>query len=312
MSDWLTRDTAKPARGGTEILRDGLSRHTSIDSRGFNVILCNTDVNKVRFNRRNILWQHNSYSDESVSNMRDRSYMRSIDATVYVSHWQYEKFRYLFQVPTDTAHIIKNSIDPIEYTPREKSEKLRLIYTSAPFRGLEILLDSFTLLERDDVELDVYSSPLTYGSAYTESVHGKFDALLEHAANTPRVNYHGHASNDEIRRALTDAHIFAYPSIFEETACLAMIEAGAAGCRLVTTDLGALYETGSEWATMIPVQADADTLTHNFTAALSEAIDEYWNKNEQDTLKRQSDFYNEFYSWERRAPEWERLFDRIT
>lgn len=310
MSDWLTRDTAKPAKGGTEILREGLSKYTSIDQRGINVILCDTNLKKIRYNRKNLLWQHNNYSDESLAGMRDRSYMRSIDATVYVSHWQYEKFRYLFQVPTDNAYVIKNSIDPIEFQPRVSGEKIRLIYTSAPFRGLEILLDSFEALDRDDIELDVYSSPMTYGSAYAESVQGKFDALLERAANTPGVNYHGHAPNEEIRRSVSQAHIFAYPSIFEETACLAMIEAGAAGCRLVTTDLGALYETGSEWATMIEMQADEKLLVRNYTAALEHAIDTYWT--EQDFLKRQSDFFNEFYSWERRAPQWERLFDRIT
>ena len=93
MSDWLTRDTTKPAQGGTEILREGLSKYTSIEQRGINVILCDTNLKKVRYNRRNLLWQHNNYSDESVTGMRDRSYMRSINATVYVSHWQYEKFR---------------------------------------------------------------------------------------------------------------------------------------------------------------------------------------------------------------------------
>lgn len=310
MSDWLTRDTAQAARGGTELLREGLSKYTSVDERGLNVILCNTDMKKVRYNRKNILWQHNNYSDESVVGMRDRSYMRSIDATVYVSHWQYEKFRYLFQVPTDNAYVIKNSIEPIEFQQRSTGDKIRLIYTSAPFRGLEILLDAFSILGRDDVELDVYSSPLMYGSAYTESVQGQFDGLLERAANTHGVNYHGYAPNEDIRQALMRAHIFAYPSIFEETACLAMIEAGAAGCRLVTTDLGALYETGSEWATMIEMQADEKSLVQNYAAALENAVDKYWDG--QDILKRQSEFFNEFYSWERRAPEWERLFDRIS
>lgn len=310
MADWLERAEAKPPMGGTEILRQGLSKYTSIDNRDINLILCNTDYSKIRFNKKNILWQHNNYSDDSVIGMKDQSYMKAIDATIYVSHWQYEKFRYLFRVPTYNAHVIKNCIEPIEFIERSKSEKIKLIYTSTPFRGLNILLDSFEKINRDDVELDIYSSSLVYGSGYQAHTAGQFDELLNRAANTKNVNYHGYAKNDEIKQALSYANIFAYPSTFEETACLAMIEAGAAGCKMVTTDLGALYETGSEWATMIPIEAQHIDLVEKYSIALNHTIDSYWA--EYDYLKKQSDFYNEFYSWERRAVQWEQLFDSLS
>ena len=309
MADWLERKEVQPPRGGTEIMREGLSRYTTIDERDFNLILCNTNPSKIRYTKKNILWQHNNYSDESVVGMRDRGYMKAVNATVYVSHWQYEKYRYLFQVPTRTSHIIKNSIEPIPFQERVKGEKIRLIYTSAPFRGLEVLLDVVEFLDRDDIEVDVYSSPLSYGTAYQASVSGQFDNLLERAGNTKSVNYHGYATNDEVKVALSAANIFAYPSIFEETACLSLIEAGAAGCRLVTTDLGALYETGSEWATLVPIQSDYQALVAYYAEALSHAIDTYWQ--DADWLRRQSDFYNDFYSWQRRAPQWEALFDSL-
>lgn len=311
MADWLERDRVKPAAGGTEILRAGLSKYTSIDQRDdINIILCVADYSKVKFTKSNILWQHNNYSDESVKGMQDPGFMKAIDATVYVSHWQYEKFRYLYRIPTHNAHIIKNAIEPIEFKPRERGEKIKLIYTSTPFRGLEILLDVFETLDRDDVELDVYSSTLVYGTGYQNHTKGQFDDLFDRARGMKNVNYHGYATNDEVKQALTQANIFSYPSIFEETACLAMIEAAAAGCKLVTTNLGALYETGSEWATMVPIQADIDGLKADYAKALNEAIDSYWS--EQDFLKRQSDFYNEFYDWERRVSQWEQVFNDLS
>ena len=46
-------------------------------------------------------------------------------------------------------------------------------------------------------------------------------------------------------------HIFAYPSIWHETSCIAAIEAMAAGCEIVTTNLGALYETCSPFGRFI-------------------------------------------------------------
>jgi glycosyltransferase involved in cell wall biosynthesis len=122
----------------------------------------------------------------------------------------------------------------------------------------------------------------------------------------------GYATNNVIKKALQEAHILAYPSTFEETCCLAMVEAGAAGCRMVTTNLGALYETGSEYARLMPMQAVPETFIPAYAKVLNEEIDNYWSIATQSKLQEQSDFYNHFYSWEKRAVEWNTLFEKIS
>jgi glycosyltransferase involved in cell wall biosynthesis len=126
------------------------------------------------------------------------------------------------------------------------------------------------------------------------------------------VNYHGYADNKDIHKALQEAHILAYPSIFEETACLAMIEAGAAGCSLVTTDLGALPETGSMYAKMMTIKPDEISIKIAYAQHLNQAINDYWDKSNQELLKEQSDFYNKFYSWDVRAKQWNNFFDEVS
>jgi glycosyltransferase involved in cell wall biosynthesis len=126
------------------------------------------------------------------------------------------------------------------------------------------------------------------------------------------VNYMGYAKNEDIHKALQEANIFAYPSVFEETCCLAMVEAGAAGCDMLTTDLGALFETGSEYAKMISIQAIKEQLVKNYTKALNDTIDGYWNKENQNKLKEQSDFYNKYYDWNKRKDEWNILLDKVS
>jgi glycosyltransferase involved in cell wall biosynthesis len=313
MADWLQRNEMAPAKGGTEILKEGLYKHTDIEQYDdINLLLCTPDYGKIRFTKKNVLWQHLSYSDESLAPMKDQSFMKSIQASVYVSNWQIEKFRYLFQIPVENSYVIKNAIEPIEFIEKPKGGKLKLIYTSTPFRGLNVLLDTFELLNRDDIELDVYSSTAVYGTGYQNHHAGIWDDLFDRAKNMKGVNYMGYAPNEDIHKAVQQAHIFAYPSIFEETCCLAMVEAGAAGCDLVTTNLGALYETGSEYAKMIPIKATEQDLVNTYAKALNEAIDGYWDKSNQKQLKEQSDFYNKFYSWERRAKEWNRFFEEVT
>jgi glycosyltransferase involved in cell wall biosynthesis len=317
MADWLQRITSDPktfaAKGGTELMRDALYKHTKIgEYENINLILSTPNLDKVRYTKHNMLWQHLNYTDESLGALRDPAFIKSINSQVYVSHWQYEKFRYIYQIPLENAYVIKNAIEPIEHKEKSKDGKLKLIYASTPFRGLDILLDVFELLGRDDIELDVYSSTAVYGSGYAAHVGNQYQELFDRAKAIPGVNYMGYGQNDDVRKAMQDAHILAYPSIFEETSCLVMIEAGAAGCNLVTTNLGALYETGTEYAKMVEVQSDRDTLVRNYAEALEESINNYWDRSNQEMLKKQSEYYNEFYSWGRRTKEWNSLFEKMS
>lgn len=317
MADWLQRIEAKekfiPAKGGSEILREKLYKYTDIESReDINLILSTPNYAKVKFTKKNILWQHLNYTDETLGMLKDQAFVKSIDAFVYVSHWQYEKFRYVYQTPTHNSYVIKNAIDPIEFKEKPKGEKLKLIYTSTPFRGLDVLLDSFELIDRDDVELDVYSSTMVYGTGYANHTGDQYEQLFQRARDMKNVNYMGYTPNEEIHKALQKAHIFAYPSIFEETMCLSMVEAGAAGCEMITTDLGALFETGSEYAKMIPIQSTKELLVQKYSRVLNESINNYWNKDNQDKLKEQSDFYNKYYNWDKRKEEWNILLDKVS
>jgi glycosyltransferase involved in cell wall biosynthesis len=317
MADWLQRiennKEVAPARGGTEILRDGLHKHTKFnDYDNLNLIISTPNIEKIRYTKKNILWQHLNYIDESLAPIRDPAFMKAINASVYVSHWQLEKFRYLFQVPLENAYVIRNAIEPIEFKEKSKDRKLKLIYTSTPFRGLSVLLDTMEILDRDDIELDVYSSTAVYGTGYQNYHAGIWDELFDRARSAKNVNYIGYASNADIHKALQEAHIFAYPSIFEETACLAMIEAGAAGCSLVTTDLGALPETGSMYAKMSIVKQNEKEIALSYANFLNDAIDDYWSRSNQELIREQSDYFNKFYSWEKRAQEWNRFFEIIS
>lgn len=320
MADWLQRKSSNKentqvfsAKGGTELLYDGLMKHTNFkDYDNLNLLVSTPNPDKLRYTKKNILWQHLNYIDQSLAPMTDPAFMKAINATVYVSHWQLEKFRYLFQVPLNNAHVIRNAIEPIEYKEKPKDGKLKLIYTSTPFRGLSILLDVMEILNRDDIELDVYSSTDIYSSGYTQAYGDIYKDLFDRAKSMKNVNYHGHADNKDIHKALQEAHILAYPSIFEETACLAMIEAGAAGCSLVTTDLGALPETGSMYAKMMTIKSDEIDIKISYAKHLNQAINDYWDRSNQEMLKEQSDFYNKFYSWERRAKEWNEFFEKIS
>jgi glycosyltransferase involved in cell wall biosynthesis len=233
--------------------------------------------------------------------MKDRKFVDSIDYFVYVSAWQYNKFREHFKIPEYKSFVIKNATQPFEIIPKPSltlpvvpQNKIKLLYTSTPWRGLAVLIKAIDILNktRDDFEVDIYSSTKIYGSQFEENEKGKFDILFDKCKNTKNVNYLGYASNDQIRKALRTSHIYAYPSIFEETSCLAVIEAMSAGCHVVTTNYGALPETCGEFATMIEFDSSGQNLIDRYADTLNSVIDNYKNDLYKEDLEMQIKYYN--------------------
>jgi UDP-glucose:(glucosyl)LPS alpha-1,2-glucosyltransferase len=298
-------------KGGTEILKEQLIAQLpeqSID--GINLIgsICHPSL--VKEDKINILWQHLNYDQPNVKLMQDRKFVDSIDYFIYVSHWQYNRFREVYKIPEYKSFVIKNATHAFEPVKKESlmitSDKIKLLYTSTPWRGLIILLKVIEILNktRDDFEVDIYSSTKIYGSKFDENEKDKFTDLFDKCKNTKNVNYHGYTFNGEIRRAVEKAHIYAYPSIFEETSCLAVIEAMAAGCHVVTTNYGALPETCGEFATMIEFDSSGQNLIERYAETLNSVIDNYKNNLYKDDLEMQIKYYNKNYSWETRIQEW--------
>ena len=291
-----------PPRGGTEILWGNFRKYVDQDLISkVNILLSVCDKTLLKKNCPNILWQHVNTDQRVAQGCNDIAFVNGIDKFVYVSEWQRQKYHNEFNLPYDKSIVLLNAIDPIPYVKKTKG-KLKLIYTSTPWRGLEILLESFKLLNRKDIELDVYSSTVIYGSNFMPN---QYDWLFNKCRGTPGVNYKGYALNKGIRRALQSAHILAYPSIFEETSCLAAIEAGAAGCQIVTTNLGALPETCDHWASYVQHTHDVNKLIHSYAEVLNSTIDNYWHQ--QDFLYAQSICFNDQYSWHNRKNEWNNL-----
>jgi glycosyltransferase involved in cell wall biosynthesis len=300
--------TPKQPKGGTEILVETLRQN--LDFTGINLIVSVCKPELIVPGKKNILLQELSYDQENVQGMRSPSFVDAIDCFIYDSHWCYEKFREKLNTPPWKSTVIKNATTSFEVKPKPK-EKLKLIYTSTPWRGLHVLLRAFQILNRNDIELDVYSSTTIYGPAFAKSVEGKFDSLFENLRNTPGINVMGYASNDKIRAALQDAHIFAYPSVFEETSCISAIEAMCAGCQAVVTNYGALFETCGEYAEFVTYDNNHERLAHNYAKVLSRVIDNYWYPGNQAILTEQTTFYNKNWTWQKRLSQWQQLLKKI-
>ena len=104
-------------------------------------------------------------------------------------------------------------------------------------------------------------------------------------------------------------HIFAYPSIWPETSCISAIESMAAGCEIVTTNLGALYETCTPFGTIVSFDRNFDNLEKKYSKVLLHSIKNFWSEENQKKLKLQHETINAMYSWNVRCSEWKKFFD---
>ena len=292
--------------GGTEIQYQLLYKY--VDNNLLDNFQITTSVPEkipLSLDKINILWQQNSYDQPNLIDwFSNKDNHKKYDYYVFNSHWCFEKFRMRFKVPTSKCTVIKNAVEPFPMKKFERKGKLKMIYHSTPWRGLNVLLGAMQIIKSKDVELDVYSSTQIYGDKFKEANDNQYKDLYEQAKSLPNVNYVGYVSNDEIRKKLPDYDVYCFPSIWEETSCISAIESLAAGLHMITTNYGALYETCSEWPVYINYTEDYKQLAQLFAFSIDE-VNAYLYKNSvPQFLESQQLFYNQFYSWERRKGEW--------
>ena len=139
----------------------------------------------------------------------------------------------------------------------------------------------------------------------------KYENIFNECKNTKNINYFGFLENKKIIELLKKMHIFSYPSVWPETSCIAAIEAMAAGCEVVSTSLGALYETCSPFGTFINFDRNFDNLEKRYSKILLNSIKNYWSDENQNKLKSQREAINSTYSWDVRATEWKNFFNEV-
>jgi len=301
----------KDSFGGSENQLRLLLKHLPDESfKDINLILNNTNHDLLEKNKINVLWMHHFVNQKEAKNLRSADFVNKLDWIVYNSNWNREQHIKYFQVPQNKSVVIRNAIEKIDFEEKP-SDKINLIYHTTPWRGLKILLKIFKSLNLENVELNVCSSTIIYGKKFDAVLGKNYEKLFNECKNTKNVNYFGFLKNEKIIEKLKKMHIFAHPSIWPETSCVAAIESMAAGCEIVTTDLGALKETCSPFGKIINFEKRPEDLEIKYKEALLESIKNFWSDKTQKKLKLQRESINNTYSWEARSSEWKKFFNNV-
>jgi glycosyltransferase involved in cell wall biosynthesis len=295
-------------RGATEIQMEMLYKHVPKELLD-QVQICTSIPGKVSIdpNKLNILWQKNSWDQPNLQEFfGNKSRHKEYDWYVFNSHWNYEKFRYFFDIPTERSVVIKNGTNNFpKRKVYKKGEPIKILHHNTPWRGLNVMLRAMQEIKNPNITLDVYSSTQVYGDAFKQHNDEQFKPLYEQAQQLPNVNYIGYKPNEYILEHMTDYDLYVYPSIFEETSCVSALEALASGVHVITNNFGALYETCAEWPVYVTYNTNYEAMARDTAAAIEVASNYLHEDFIQDHLEEQQKFYKRFYNWQKKGMEWE-------
>jgi glycosyltransferase involved in cell wall biosynthesis len=306
MKGFEENEISAKAQGGTEIAKRKLA--SIIDEKlldNFQIVCSRPrelDESKIR-----IFWCHDMPEDPESAKFRDTEWRDKFHKFVFISNWQFQRYQGMHGIPMDSKCIILESgIEPAPESCLEKSydDKIRLVYTSTPQRGLEILVPVFEFLNQtqDDIHLDVFSSFKIYG---WDEYDKQFEPLYEQVRNNPNMTYHGFVPNAELKEYLNKSHIFAYPSIWPETSCRAMLEAMSAGLVCVHPNLGALPETSGALNVMYQIDMDKNMHGSIFAGNLNAAIELVRQKNQDNMIRFNKTYVDSRYNIDFIKSKWE-------
>jgi glycosyltransferase involved in cell wall biosynthesis len=269
MSGFEENEVSVNSNGGTELSKRSIAARIPEElSSQFQVIP--SRLREIAEDKIRIYWVHDLAEDPEVQHLKDENDRNKFHKIVFVSHWQMQDFILKLGIPyTDQLCVIENPIEP--FVLREKpSDKINLIYFSTPHRGLDLLIPAFDSIAKkyDNVHLNVYSSFKLYG---WDEMDKQFEPLYEKIRNHPSMTYHGYVPQDQLREALLDSHILAFPSTWPETSCRVLIESMSAGLMCVHPNLAALSETSASLTSMYQFIQDPSTHANMFYQYLDNA-----------------------------------------
>lgn len=302
----LSNGTYRGAKGGTELQYEKLV--SLLPSEYLNRIqfICSRPV-PLEQGKKHVFYVHDHFTDPVLETVGE-DYYNNIDAWVFVSHTQFQWFHVKMGIPYSKSIVIENSIDPIRDHDKP-NDRINFIYHTTPHRGLNILYSAFDHLSQlyDNIYLDVYSSFNIYGWPDRDKEYQHiFDLCEAH----PKINYHGTKSNDEVKEALTKSHIFAYPSIWPETSCIAAIEAMSAKNLVVCSDLGALCETVGRKGVVYRYTEHLQEHLDLFTSILDKVISQNIYKDQKFLYDVKSEV-DKHHNWNLSIQKWNNLCRRL-
>ena len=295
-------EISKNSQGGTESVKRGLAERLPPGLADDFQIICSR-VRNIEEDKIRVYWLHDLPEDPETNHLKEQASRDRFHKLVFCGNWQYSRYQLITGVPyDDKCAVIDTPIDPLPSAQKE-FDKIRLVYTSTPQRGLGILVAVFEKLAEKykNIHLDVFSSFKIYG---WEDADKQFEPLYERIRKHPQMTYHGFAPNEQVKEHLLKAHIHAYPNTWLECNSRSVIEAMSAGLLCVHPNYGGLTDTSGGLNYSYQGHEDPNKHASIFYGVLAHAIDVVQQEQTQNYLKFVKIYADSRYSWQKIVKQW--------
>jgi hypothetical protein len=175
--------------------------------------------------------------------------------------------------PAERVHVTRNGIGELWFEPSTaRRDPHKCIYASSPDRGLEALIAMWPRIRQrvPDATLEVYYGDDGLLSKYPRRAWQiRWD--LEDLAGCGVTN-HGRVSQRELAEAMRGAGCLLYPTRFDDTYCIVVDNANAAGLRVITSRRAALPERATSNTVLLDGDPDDALYRETFVAMAVHAM----------------------------------------
>jgi|GEM_PF-123099 len=259
-------------------------------------------AHKIR-SRKNYVWIHDIWLNQN----REVAHQDKINKFVCLTPWHVDFVTKHHDIRRSHIYIQPNGLDLGRYSNINSIQKdpNRLIYSSSPDRGLLQLLDIFQKLKVDfpQLTLDIFYGFDNWEKAAAQRNNPQEMAHLnaiKAKVKMAGVTYHGRTPQNKLAVEQMKSSLCVYPTWFDETFCISMVEMMAARCIPVVTNLAGLQTT-------VPNHAGIKVATPE--ACYQATMGLLRNPEKQNQLRDAGQQYVKQFSWPETAKRWIQMFN---
>ncbi len=249
-------------------------------------------------------WTGDTAYNPKTMGLGDPRVVAVLNAFIAKSHWQMVSLCKASGFPLNKSWVLPNGVPLNYFAGTEQRRRKRLIYASTPYRGLQFLPKIFRALKErhPELELFVYSSHDRLSVEWPPSPEDDlpYRDLFNELSRLPDCHVSSSILQRALARELMKSTVLVYPTHFEETCANVTLEAQAAGCPIVTSDLASLPETVGDAGIMVEGKPGTESYDTRFIEAVDLLLtdDAYFQALSRKGLERVKSF-----DWKKRAQE---------
>ena len=238
------------------------------------------------------LWTGHDVDQNPSLLLEDLKCKELIDIFIFVSNWQRDRYVEKYKVPLIKTLIMRNGIARSfekflvnDYKINKKTNSMT--YCSIPWRGLDLLHPIYKKIKdkHSNSSLKIFSGLNIYGQEDKENDKKLYESFNE--LKDTEINFG--VSQNKLADELSKIDMLTYPNTFQETSCITALQAMAAGCLIVTSNLGALKESMNSLNSYVDININCfnkDEYVDNYVNAVDKVIK--MSKSEKNQLRQEN------------------------